>query len=79
MGQQVKEMLNYCGPSQDLTQPLKDLFNIVNEQIRNTDVVGFDAAEQGSTGTVCILRKNPKDNTLVLWCAWVGDSRAILC
>jgi serine/threonine protein phosphatase PrpC len=38
----------------------------------------LDITTSGATAVSSLLRKDPIDNTLTLYCANVGDSRAVL-
>ena len=55
----------------DLKQPITDVFNRINNELRLIDSDGC-----GSTACVAIVRKEGAAN--VLYVANVGDSRAVL-
>ena len=63
-----KEMLKSHA---DLSQPLTEVFNKVNNELRLIDSDGC-----GSTACVAVVRKEGPQN--VLYCANVGDTRAVL-
>lgn len=55
----------------DLTQPITDVFNRINNELRLIDSDGC-----GSTACVALVRKEGAQN--ILYVANVGDSRAVM-